>query len=281
MKESFILYRSVFEGLKELDSETVKRLMVALGDYALDGVEPELSGIEYALFTAWKASIDAAERRRQANAENGQKGGRPTKAKESEENPTKPKETQNNPTKTEKNPKKPKETQENPSESEKNLTDTITVTVTGTVTDTEEASDKSDACVSAGTDTRIRYADMIRQWNTLDTYGIPQIKTIDGSRRKLVHARVKQYGVNVVEDIVERIRGSDFLQGRAAGARGKPFRVTFDWCVRPENCAKILEGNYDDRRDSDPVSVVGQGRGGVDQGTGTYFGINVPDDIFD
>lgn len=95
------------------------------------------------------------------------------------------------------------------------------------------------------------YQDCVKAWNELAEYGIPKIKDVEGTTRKrLVNARRKQYGDSFVKDIVERVRGSDFLQGRTQGKNGKPFPLTFDWAIKPENCAKILEGNYDNRDSS-------------------------------
>jgi len=49
--------------------------------YAFDDVEPDLNGLEKAVFLAWKASIDMSEARREKSVEDGKKGGRPPKKK--------------------------------------------------------------------------------------------------------------------------------------------------------------------------------------------------------
>ena len=91
MRDSFTFYRSFVEGIKELDAETCKKLLVALADYALDDEMPDLKGVEKALFLAWKPNIDASNRRK----DNGLKGGRPAKSDTTEE----PNETELNRTK--------------------------------------------------------------------------------------------------------------------------------------------------------------------------------------
>ena len=73
MRNSFTFYRSFMEGMEAIDAEAFKRLMLAMAHYAMDDIEPQLDGLEYALFMAWKANIDASNRRK----ENGYKGGRP------------------------------------------------------------------------------------------------------------------------------------------------------------------------------------------------------------
>lgn len=75
MTDSFVFYRSFWDGLKGLPDETVCRLLRAVCEYALDGTIPELSGLEQAVFASWKANIDYSQKKR----EDGRKGGRPKK----------------------------------------------------------------------------------------------------------------------------------------------------------------------------------------------------------
>lgn len=89
MRNSFTFYRSFMEGMEGIDAEAFKRLTLAMAHYAMDDEEPELEGLEYALFVAWKANIDASNRRK----DNGYKGGRPrteTAEEETEHNRTEP-----------------------------------------------------------------------------------------------------------------------------------------------------------------------------------------------
>lgn len=59
MKESFIMYRSFHEALKELPCEIYGKIMFAINEYALFGTEPNLTGMEKSLFTLIKPQIDA------------------------------------------------------------------------------------------------------------------------------------------------------------------------------------------------------------------------------
>lgn len=77
MRESFTFYRSFIEGLRDVNDATFRRLVESISRYALDDIEPELSGLEYGMFTSWKANVDASNKRR----ENGKLGGRPSKEK--------------------------------------------------------------------------------------------------------------------------------------------------------------------------------------------------------
>ena len=71
-RDSFVFYRSFYESLSELPDESVAKAMRAICDYALNGVEPDLSGIAKAVFILIKPQIDANNKR----YINGKAGGR-------------------------------------------------------------------------------------------------------------------------------------------------------------------------------------------------------------
>lgn len=75
MTESFVMYRSFHEALSQLSREQYGNVMFAINEYALNGTEIELSGIEKAIFLMAKPQLEANERRKT----NGLKGGRPQK----------------------------------------------------------------------------------------------------------------------------------------------------------------------------------------------------------
>lgn len=72
-RASYIIYRSFVEVMDELSDEDAGRLFKAVSAYALDGVEPELSGFLQGYFRLMKPQLDANRQK----YENGCKGGRP------------------------------------------------------------------------------------------------------------------------------------------------------------------------------------------------------------
>lgn len=84
---------------------------------------------------------------------------------------------------------------------------------------------------------------LIDSWNTLEAYGITPIRTItpNTKRATLVRARIKQHGEAALDEAIEQIKCSDFLQGKHKGA---PWQITFDWFIAPTNFLKVWEGNY-------------------------------------
>lgn len=81
-------------------------------------------------------------------------------------------------------------------------------------------------------------------WNNLVEIGIkPVTKVTRGTKRySSLVARLREYGIEDYKKAIDKIRNSDFLQGKHGG---RPWKITFDWFVRPNNFPKVLEGNYD------------------------------------
>ena len=73
MRDGFVFYRSFFESFSDLSKKDKLILFDALCNYALNDVEPELTGTPSAVFKLLKPQVDANNRR----YENGRKGGRP------------------------------------------------------------------------------------------------------------------------------------------------------------------------------------------------------------
>lgn len=93
MRTSFIIHLDTASIVNELTKEQAGALFKAIVDYN-SGVEPQLSPLVKIAFHSFKAQFDRDienyEKKSKANQENGAKGGRPRKPKESEINPKKP-----------------------------------------------------------------------------------------------------------------------------------------------------------------------------------------------
>lgn len=75
MRDSIVFYKSFYESICELPPENALNIYNSVFQCSFLGVEPELSGVEKAIFTIIKPQIDANNKR----YENGKKGGRPPK----------------------------------------------------------------------------------------------------------------------------------------------------------------------------------------------------------
>ena len=83
-RDGFLFYRSYYEAVKELNKRDKTAAIMAICEYALNGIEPELSGAAASVWILVKPVIDANNRRYR----NGKKGGRPITKAEPSDNQT-------------------------------------------------------------------------------------------------------------------------------------------------------------------------------------------------
>lgn len=102
--------------------------------------------------------------------------------------------------------------------------------------------DRESVDKSGTTETHVHCEEKIMEkWNSI---GISRISCIQNNRKKLLKARIAEYGIEQVMKAVDNIQKSAFLRGQ--NSRG--WIITFDWLIRPNNFIKVLEGNYDDKK---------------------------------
>jgi len=65
----------------------------------------------------------------------------------------------------------------------------------------------------------------------------------DSGLHKKIRARINEYSIEEVEDVICRAANSTFLNGGSANR----FIATADWIFSPNNFQKIYNGNYDNR----------------------------------
>lgn len=72
----------------------------------------------------------------------------------------------------------------------------------------------------------------------------PSVKTLSEARKKNIKARLKTYTLENFKEVFERAEASSFLKGD----NERKWTATFDWLIKDENIAKVLDGNYDDKQ---------------------------------
>lgn len=85
---------------------------------------------------------------------------------------------------------------------------------------------------------------IINTWNSLDK-NIPRIQTlnVNTQRYQMLKARINEHGLDTVIKAIKSIDNSKFLKGYVSD-----FRITIDWFIKPNNFIKVLEGNYNDKK---------------------------------
>lgn len=83
---------------------------------------------------------------------------------------------------------------------------------------------------------------VMEAWNSLRLASTVSSINRGSTRWKMLHARVKQHGLESVLRAIAMVGESPFLSGRV-----NDFQATFDWVIKPNNFEKVISGNYSDR----------------------------------
>lgn len=90
---------------------------------------------------------------------------------------------------------------------------------------------------------RIDYTAVAELFNRLCP-SFPEIRSMSDARKKAIKARLNNYTIEDFEELFKKAEASDFLKGK----NGNNWSATFDWLIKDANMAKVLDGNYDNRK---------------------------------
>ena len=74
----------------------------------------------------------------------------------------------------------------------------------------------------------------------------PKVTQLSDKRKKAIKARLKKYSVDDLKRAFENAEESDFLKG----SNSRNWSANFDWIMNDTNLAKVLDGNYANKRSS-------------------------------
>lgn len=94
----------------------------------------------------------------------------------------------------------------------------------------------------AGEAKGIDYEAIKSRWNEETEGALGKLVMITGRRREMVRARIRETSVDDFFTMIHNAAASSFLRGESQ--RG--WVANFDWCIRPNNYPKVLEGRYND-----------------------------------
>ena len=72
----------------------------------------------------------------------------------------------------------------------------------------------------------------------------PKVVKLSSERKKAIKARLNTYSFDEIKTVFEKAQASDFLKGK----NDRNWLANFDWIMKDSNMAKILDGNYDNKR---------------------------------
>lgn len=119
-RKQFTWYRSYYDALKEIPAEEFRAIVLAVCAYALDGEEPELSGVARAIFTLIRPTLEVGR----SKAENRSRAEQTSLSAEQDSNKreqteNKRKQTDNKPEQTDNKPEQTRKEKEKEKEREK------------------------------------------------------------------------------------------------------------------------------------------------------------------
>ena len=84
----------------------------------------------------------------------------------------------------------------------------------------------------------------IRDMYNSTCVSFPKVTSLSDKRKKAISARLKVYTVDDFQRLFTKAEESDFLKG----SNGRNWSATFDWLIADANMAKVLDGNYDNKK---------------------------------
>lgn len=100
-------------------------------------------------------------------------------------------------------------------------------------------------------------SDIVQSYNDI-CYSLPKVKALTDKRKRAIKARCKNYDLVEFTKVFEKAQASDFLSGRSGSWSG----ANFDWLINENNMVKVLEGNYDNKKQHNPHSATKDYTGG-------------------
>lgn len=108
--------------------------------------------------------------------------------------------------------------------------------------DTQEGKTPSCPCPSDSPPADICQR-IMELYNTI-CISFPRMTKLSEARKKAIKARVKQYTLDDMEKVFRMAESSPFLKG----GNDRNWTANFDWIIKDSNMAKILDGNYTDKK---------------------------------
>lgn len=226
-KPSFLVYYDNEVVVLRLPDKEAGKLFKSLFPYGREEIKPyfEKKPALAMAFDILSMAIDRDKeryvKRCEANRENGRKGGRPKK------NQTDIEETE----KTERLDLKPKKADK----------------------DMDKERDKD---MDKERDSNINYQQIADMYNEI-CISFPRLTKLSDSRKKAVRARLNQYAIEDFKRLFTMAEESSFLKGQ----NNRNWSANFDWLIKDSNMAKVLDGNYEDKKGGDTNGTDNQSRG--------------------
>lgn len=248
---TFSFFRSFYDAAKNIPDKAMQAdFLMAICEYALNGNEPEGSGIISALFALVKPNLDISRKRAQAGKKGGEAGNSKNDANtQPEEAPEEQNEA--NGSKSEANESKMQKPASDKGDRIKDKGRGIKEEEEGDREGDGDGSNISSPSPAgeeppshADSREKIPYAAIRDAYNEI-CRSFPKCSALSDKRKAAIRARIHSGGYTFADfqRLFQKAEASAFLRGE----NKKNWRATFDWLLSDANMAKVLDGNYDDR----------------------------------
>ena len=102
-------------------------------------------------------------------------------------------------------------------------------------------------------DSNIKYQQIADLYNET-CVSFPRLTKLSDSRKKAIRARLNQYTIEDFKRLFAMAEESSFLKGQ----NGRDWSANFDWLIKDSNMAKVLDGNYVDKKGGDTTGTGNQ-----------------------
>lgn len=193
---------------------------MSMFDYVENGIEPDFDGMLSMCWSFIRAQLDRDTEKynsiREKRAASGRRGGKQTQANRADATFANQKQA--------------------------NQADTVNDTVNVNDTVIEEEGKEKTTFVEPSHPS-VNYQSIVDDYNATCTK-LPACRKLSDARRKAISARLKSYTADELHTAFEKSQTSSFLTGQ----NDRNWTANFDWILKDSNIAKILDGNYDNKK---------------------------------
>ena len=107
---------------------------------------------------------------------------------------------------------------------------------------------------------KINYQQIVDMFHSLCP-SFPSIKALSDARKKAIKARLNTYSIEDFEELFKKAESSDFLKGK----NNRNWTANFDWLIKDANMAKVLDGNYDNKKPINTGVAAGSSQDDLDE----------------
>ena len=98
---------------------------------------------------------------------------------------------------------------------------------------------------------KIDYQNIVNMYNDI-CISFSKVSKLSDARKKSIKARLNTYNYDDFKTLFTKAEASNFLKGK----NSRDWQANFDWLIKDNNMAKVLDGNYDNNSTNKPQNSV-------------------------